>query len=89
MNEELTKQLTRQLKLLNIWISVFGTLIIISFLIIIFLLFKVVTFVQDTSQKVSDLQQKASQSVDVRSQLCKSDSVGSFLQDKSDVCKTR
>ncbi len=87
MHETLLKQLTRQLKILNFWITLFGSLILISFVIIILLLFKVVTFVQDTSQKVSDLQQKTSNTLNVEKQLCANKSFSDFLQDKTDVCK--
>lgn len=86
MDEVLLKQLTRQLKILNVWISIFGSLILISFVIIIFLLFKVVTFVQDTSQKVSDLQQKTSNTLNLEKQLCEDKSFSDFLNNKTVIC---
>lgn len=86
MDQALLAQLTRQLKILNFWITIFGSLILVSFIIIIFLLFKVVSFVQDTSQKVSDLQEKTSSTLNVKQQLCDSKSLTDFLQDKSELC---
>jgi hypothetical protein len=57
MDEILLKQLVRQLKILNLWIAIGGTLLLISFLVCIFLLFKMVTFMQDTSDRLTSIQQ--------------------------------
>lgn len=87
MDEALLRQLVRQLKILNIWISIAGTLTLVAFAIIIFLLFKVVTFVQDTSDKISSLEQKTQNTLNVQKQLCDNNSISQFLQNKSDLCK--
>lgn len=71
MNEQLTRQLVRQLKIINFWITLFGSIIVITLLILGYLVFKVVTFVHSTEQKVSDLQKKTTQSLNVKDDLCK------------------
>lgn len=71
MNEQLTRQLVRQLKIINFWITLFGSIIVISLLVLGYLVFKVVTFVRNTEQRVSDLQQKTSQTLNVKDDLCK------------------
>ncbi|MBP7857872.1 hypothetical protein KA016_02315, partial [Candidatus Saccharibacteria bacterium] len=58
IDDKLASELTRQLKIINFWISLFGSIIVITLLILGFLVFKVVTYVQSTEQKVSDLRQK-------------------------------
>ena len=70
MNEQLTKQLVRQLKIINFWITLFGSIIVITLLILGYLVFKVVTFVHSTEQKVSDLQKKTTQTLNVKDDLC-------------------
>lgn len=87
MDEILLKQLLRQVKILNFWISVVGVLVLVSLAICGFLLFKVVTFVQDTRDSVNNLQQRTEDTLNVRKQICESDSVGSLFQDRSDLCK--
>lgn len=82
MNEQLTRQLIRQLKIINFWITLFGSIIVITLLILGFLVFKVVTFVHDTQQKVSDLQQKTAQTLNVKDDLCKNS-----LLSSSGYCK--
>lgn len=87
MDEALLRQLVRQMKILNIWISIVGGLILVTIAICAFLLFKVVTFVQDTRDSVNNLQQKTEDSLNVKQQLCESDSIGSFFQDRGKLCK--
>ena len=86
MDEQLVKQLTRQLKLLNFWITFFGVLFLVAFIIIGILIYKVVTFTQNTADKITDLQQKTQQTLDVQRQICKSDAVSSLLKKGTGVC---
>jgi heme/copper-type cytochrome/quinol oxidase subunit 2 len=71
MNEELTKQLVRQLKIINFWITLFGTIIVATLLVLGFLVFKVVTFVRNTEQQVAELRNKTTQTLNVKDDLCK------------------
>lgn len=71
VNEELTRQLVRQLKIINFWITLFGSLIVITLLFLGFFIFKVVTYVQNTEQKVTELHDKTTQTLNVKDDLCK------------------
>ncbi len=71
MNEELTRQLVRQLKVINFWITLFGSLIVATLLVLGFLVFRVFTFVHSTEQKVTDLRNKTTQTLNVKDDLCK------------------
>ena len=82
MNEELQKQLVRQLKILNFWITLFGTAVIICAGIIGVLLFKTFTFVERTSNKLNDIEQKTVQALNVKDKLCASSS----LLENRDFC---
>lgn len=77
MEEVVAKQLTRQLKIINFWISLFGSIIVIVLLILGFLVFKMVTFVQSTEQKVTDLRNKTAQTLNVKDDICKNSILGS------------
>lgn len=87
MDEVLLRQLVRQMKVLNIWITVFGTLILAALLICLYMVFKVVTFVQDTSNKLNSIQENTQNTLNVQKQLCSSDNISGFLKDRSDYCK--
>jgi hypothetical protein len=87
MDEALLRQLTRQLKILNFWITVVGTLILASIIVCIILLFKVVTFVQNTADRVTSIQNSTKNNLNVQKQLCESKNIGSLLQDRSSICK--
>lgn len=71
IDDKLARELTRQLKIINFWISLFGSIIVITLFILGFLIFKVVTYVQSTEQKVSDLRQKTVNTLNVKDDLCK------------------
>ncbi|MGB4800364.1 MAG: hypothetical protein WBP03_02505 [Candidatus Saccharimonadales bacterium] len=71
MNEDLTRQLVRQLKIINFWITLFGSIIVITLLFLGFLVFKVVTYVHNTEQKVTDLRNKTTQTLNVKDDFCK------------------
>lgn len=79
--QELHKIL-KQLKILNFWITFFGASIIITMAIIGFLAFKLVTFVQNTNNQLTTLQQNTKETLDVKSQACEL----SLLKDSS-TCK--
>ena len=65
MDEVLVRQLVRQLKIINFWITLFGTVIVVALIVLGILVFKVATFVRTTEQKVSDLQQKTVNTLNV------------------------
>ncbi len=87
MDEVLLRQLVRQMKILNIWITVFGTLILVALIICLYLVFRVVTFVQDTSNKLNSIQENTQNTLNVQKQLCSSDNISGFLKGRSDYCQ--
>lgn len=87
MDEILLKQLVRQLRLLNIWISIFGTLILVTLAVLGYFVFKIVTFVNDTNTKINNFTTQTKDTLDVKGQVCESDGIGGFLRDKTGVCK--
>ncbi len=70
MNDDLTKQLVRQLKLLNFWITTFGVLFLVTMGVIAFMLFQVFMFVKKTNDTMTTLKNETSQRFDVKSNLC-------------------
>jgi hypothetical protein len=86
MDELLLKQLVRQLKIMNIWISVFGTMIVVTLVVLGVLVFKVVSFVNDTNKKIDTIGTQAKQSLDFKQKACDSNALGSLLQSKTDIC---
>lgn len=86
MNDKVVEQLSRQLKVLNFWVSVFGGLVLVSLLIIGILVYKIVSFTERTADQVSDLKDKTTQTLNVQKKLCESDRVGSLLSDKTNAC---
>lgn len=87
MDEKLQKQLIRQLKLLNFWITTFGVLLLIALGIIGFFLFQVFTAVQSTADKIQNFQQQTSENLNVKNQLCTAQgAVGAYLQG-NEICK--
>lgn len=87
MDELLLKQLVRQLKIMNIWISIFGGLILVTLIILGVMVYKVVTFVNDTNAKIDTITSQTQETLDFKSKFCGSDSLGGFLRDRTEICK--
>lgn len=80
---DLQRQLLRQLKVMNFWISLFGTLLLVCLGIMLYLIFQIVGFVNDTNQRISEVRDN----LDVQSRACESDnSFGGWLRDSTDLC---
>ena len=86
MDEQLAKQITRQLRILNLWISIFGTLFLISLIVIGVLIFKLVTFTNNTADKITDIQNKTTDNLNVQKKLCDSKNVGALLERETGSC---
>lgn len=80
MDEVLLKQLVRQVKILNFWVSFFGVLFIATFVIAGILLFKAVTYIHHADQSLQSLQTKTSQTLNVEDQACQNGTVKPLLQ---------
>lgn len=87
MDEVIIKQLTRQLRVLNIWLTFLGVVMIVGFVILGILIYKVLSFTHDVSNKFTTLQQKTEQSVNIQKQLCDIKNIGTFLHKETTVCK--
>lgn len=88
MDTQLQRQLIRQLKLLNFWITTFGVLFLTILAIILYLLFQTIVFVRDTGEKIQQAQAKVSDTVDVKKQVCEGEgSFSNFIRGSTDACK--
>lgn len=81
MDTSIEKQLVRQLKILNFWITTFGVLMLLALGIIGFFLFQTVMFVKSTSDKLTTFQQTTTEKLDVKKQVCSgTDAFSSFVK---------
>lgn len=83
MNDDLARQLIRQLKLLNFWITLFGVTMLVGFAVIGFLLWQVISFAQSTAQRVEETRQQ----FDVQQQVCEGDSQFSRFLRSAGACE--
>lgn len=88
MDEALLKQLVRQMRIMNIWISIFGTLILLVLAVLGYFVFKIVTFVNDTNTKIENFTTQTKETLDVKGQVCDTDTIGDLLKDKTEVCQS-
>jgi hypothetical protein len=77
------------MRIMNIWISIFGTLILVILAVLGYFVFKIVTFVNDTNQKIENFTAQTKESLDVKGQVCETDTVGGFLKEKTGVCEPK
>jgi hypothetical protein len=88
MNEQLLRQLVRQMKIMNFWISLFGSFFVIALLVLGILLWQVVSFVNDTNKKIDSLKTQTSDTLNVKKQACEGNSdFTRFLKDKTKACE--
>ncbi len=87
MDEQLLRQIVRQLKFLNFWIAFFGVIIIITLAATGLILFKIVTVANDSVKKFDSFQQQTSKSLNVKQQLCSDSSLSALLSSQTAFCK--
>jgi len=83
----LLKQLTRQLKLLNIWITIFGTIILIALIALAILVYQAISFTRSVSEKVDTTQQSIRDNLNVRDRVCSGQADDSLLNRYSNICE--
>lgn len=72
MDDKLARQLIRQLKLLNFWITLFGVITLIALAVIGFFMYQTYRTIDDARQKIDNTRQQ----LDVQQQICEGE--GSF-----------
>ena len=88
MNDQLAKQLVKQLKILNFWVTSLGVLLLAGLVVIGILLFQVISFVRDTSHNITNFTTSTQQKLDLKTQACAgNDSFSTFIKSKTDVCR--
>lgn len=88
MDEKLQKQLVRQLKIINFWISFYGIIMIAIMGFLLYMIIQMVTFVQDTNRRIDALKNNVTDSVNVQKQACENTGpLGDLLKSKTDLCK--
>lgn len=86
MDEKLQRQLIRQLKILNFWITTLGVLLLIALSIIAFVLFQTVSAIKNTTDKIRNLEETAASRVDVQKQLCSGTGAVSSFAKQANLC---
>lgn len=88
MNEQTAKQLIRQLKLMNFWISFYGIIMIVVLGVMVYLMVQLVGFVQESSRRVESLREGAVDSVNLKKQLCEGEgTVSDVIKSQTEWCR--
>lgn len=81
MDDALLKQLIRQLKILNIWISLFGTMMILAIIVVAVLLYQLMSFLGETNRKLDSVKSGVPSATDLQKEACSGDSsLGRFFR---------
>lgn len=84
MDDKLAKQLVRQLKLLNFWVSFYGIIMIAILGFVLFMVVQTVMFVQETNRRIESVKD----STNVQKRTCDANnSVSDWLKANTDICK--
>lgn len=88
INEEVGRQLVKQLKRLNFWITTFGVFFLLVLGVVIFLLVQVFLFMKDTGDKFQSFQDSTASKLDVKSQVCEgADGFSAWLKSNTAACE--
>lgn len=87
MDEKLQKQLIRQMKILNFWITTLGISLLIGLAVVGFFLWQVVSAVQNAADRIQNFQTQTSEQLNVKKQLCEGDGAVSRYLGTQDFCK--
>ncbi len=88
MNEQLERQLLRQLKLLNFWITTFGVLFLASLGFIGYFLFQTAMFVKNTNDSLQTVKQQTTDTLNVNKQVCSgSGAMSEYIKNNTSFCK--
>jgi cytoskeletal protein RodZ len=88
LSDDVARQLVKQLKRLNRWVTFFGITFLLIFGIVIFLLVQVFLFVKATGDTFQNFQQSTTQKLDVKSQVCSgTDAFSSWLKNNTTACQ--
>lgn len=87
MDEKLQKQLIRQLKILNFWITSLGISLLIGLAVVGFFLWQVVAAVQTAATRIENFQTQTSEQLNVKKQLCEGEGAVSRYLGTQDFCK--
>lgn len=83
ISDQTAQALVRQLRIMNRWLTVFGVLVLGTLAVMLFLLFQIVVFAHDTSQRI----QAAGDSVNIQRRACQSEgSFGDFIRSRTGFC---
>lgn len=70
MSDEVAKQLVKQLKRLNFWVTTFGVLFLVGLAVAIYLLVQVFLFAKHIGDSVQTFQANTVEKLDVKQQVC-------------------
>ncbi len=87
MDDQLLQKVHRQLRGIKIMLGFFFVMLIAMLAILGFIAYKVITFTQDVSTKITNLELKTSQSLDLKKQVCSNTSLTGLLGSSNDFCK--
>jgi maltodextrin utilization protein YvdJ len=88
MNEQLLRQLVRQMKIMNFWITLFGSLFLVALVVAGVLLWQLVSFVNMTNQRLDSMKTQAADSLNVKRQACEGQgSFSSWLRNSTNACQ--
>jgi|GEM_PF-975992 len=83
-----TKQLIRQLKILNFWITFLGSIIVVALIVLAFLLWQVIGFVRETNERIESIKSNTTDSLNVKKQVCDGDgNISGYIKDTTDICQ--
>ena len=87
MDEQLLKSVSRQLRAIKIMLGLFFVVLLLMFVVLGFMAYKVIVFTHDVNTKITNFENTTSQSFNIKNQLCGNKSLISFLDSRSTICK--
>ena len=81
------QRLRRSLRKIKLLLGFFFLLFIAMIAILGFIAYKVITFTADINNRITTFENKTSETLDIKSQICENKSLTTLLGSQNDLCK--
>jgi cell division protein YceG involved in septum cleavage len=86
MDDILANQILKQIRFLNRWIKFMTVLLLLTVVVAGIVVYQAISYVHSAIKKVDNLQQQASQTLNIKQQVCSNANIGTLLKKDSNVC---
>lgn len=87
MDDSIGRQLVRQLRIINFWITFFGVIFVVALVLFGVVIYKTYTYAHHAEQQISAIQTQASSALNFQKQVCDNSELKLLLNRAGNYCQ--